>query len=128
MVYLHSAPLRRLGDWQGALQNVRQSLAIIEPMAAKNPANADLQNDLRATFISLAEALLAASDHDGALEHYRRALAIAETAAAAHPTDLYARWRLADVYSGLGQYYATLAVHPGGAAARLTAGAKRAFG
>jgi len=112
--YLSSlaAPLRRLGDRQGALEQVRQSLEILQPLAAKDPTDGELQNDLHAAFTALADTLLNAGDRAGALEHYRQALTLAETSAAAKPADLYAQWRLADSYASLGQYHATLAAAP----------------
>jgi hypothetical protein len=64
--------------------------------------------------MALAESQLSLNDH-AALENYRRAMAIAETAA--HPTDMYARWRLADAYSSIGQYHITFASHPSASSA-----------
>ncbi|MGE0129913.1 MAG: protein kinase [Blastocatellales bacterium] len=107
-----ATPLRKMGDMQGALQQLRQSLEITQALAARRPANEELQADLREVLLALGETLLAAGDHAGALEHYQRARAIAEPAANAHPADLYLRWRLADAYSGLGRFHATLAAHP----------------
>ena len=49
------------------------------------------------------------NDFPAALRQYQEAVKIAENANAASPSDLYARWRLADSYDGLGNYYATIA-------------------
>ena len=105
--------LRNLGDRNGALQHLRQSLAMLQEMSVTHSTNAEVQSLRHATLLALAELLLETGDLSGALDHNRQALAIAEAASGSISTDLYARWRLADSYSSLSQYYATLGSNRG---------------
>ncbi|MGH9753705.1 MAG: protein kinase domain-containing protein [Blastocatellia bacterium] len=103
-----AGPLRRMGAGHAALQNLRQALQLLRALSARNPANTQAQADLHATLLALADLSLETGDSGGALERYREASAMAESSLTAHPTDAYARWRLADSYTGLGQYHTTL--------------------
>jgi eukaryotic-like serine/threonine-protein kinase len=102
--------LRRLGDRQGALQNLLQSLQIWRELSSRDSANSKMRANLHATLLALAETALESGDHNGALEYYRQALTMAETPPVEQSADLYARWRLADSYAGLSRYYAARAV------------------
>jgi tetratricopeptide (TPR) repeat protein len=104
--------LRNLGDRNGALQHLRESLQKLQEMTATHPANAEVQALRHATLLALAALSLETADISGALEHNNQALAIAEASSSSISTDLYARWRLADSNSSLGQYYAALAANP----------------
>ncbi len=101
--------LRRLGDRQGALQNLREALQIRQELRSRDDANLKKRANLHATLLELADTTLEAGDHSGALEFYRQALDLAETPPVEQSADLYVRWRLADSYSGLSRYYAARA-------------------
>lgn len=103
-----AAALRNLGDRHGAIQHLRQSLEMLQQAPARYAANPELQALKHAALLALASLLLETGDLKGALDHNRQALAIAEAASGSISTDLYARWRLADSYSSLGEHYATL--------------------
>ena len=104
--------LRNLGDRHGAIQHLRQSLEMLKQTPAQFAENPELQALKHAALHALARLLLQTGDLTGALDHHRQALSIAEAASSAVSTDLYARWRLADSYSNLGEYYATLGASP----------------
>ncbi len=101
--------LARLGDRQSALQNLRQALQIWQDLLSRDATNQRTRAFLHATLLELADTTLESGDHSGALEYYRQALALAETPPVEQSADLYVRWRLADSYSGLSRYYASLA-------------------
>jgi tetratricopeptide (TPR) repeat protein len=101
--------LRRLGDRQSALQNLRRALQIRQELRARDDANIKKRANLHATLLELAETTLESGDHNGALEYYRQALALAETPPVEQSADLYVRWRLADSYAGLSRYHAARA-------------------
>jgi tetratricopeptide (TPR) repeat protein len=103
-----AAPLERMGDLQGARRNLRQALDTLRQLATKDPAYVNTQIDLHTTCYAIGDLALRVGELSGAEEHYRQALAFAESAMASNST-VYAMWRLADAYSGLGQYHAALA-------------------
>jgi serine/threonine protein kinase len=106
----------RLGDRQGALQNLRQALQISRELFSRD-GNLSARAELHAVLLPLADLLLDAGERDAALVRYREALALAETPPVEQSADLYVRWRLADSYAGLSRYYAARAAAP--AAGRL---------
>jgi eukaryotic-like serine/threonine-protein kinase len=101
--------LRRLGDRQGALENLRRALQIWRELTARDGANTKMRANLHATLLALAETTMVSGDHSGALEYYRQALALAESPPVEQSADLYARWRLGDSYDGLSRYHAARA-------------------
>lgn len=107
-----ASALRNLGDRHGAIQHLRQSLDMRQQAPAAYAANPELQALKHAALRALGGLLLDTGDTAGALDHNRQALAIAEAASDSISTDLYARWRLADSYSSLGDYHARLAANP----------------
>jgi tetratricopeptide (TPR) repeat protein len=100
---------RKLGDRQGALKDLRQAQTIWQSLMTRDPANLDGGAGQHATLLALAELLQEIGDDDDALEHGRRALALAEKEANTQSTSLYARWRLADSYSGMAGLYEAMA-------------------
>ena len=103
-----ASALRNLGDRNGAIHHLRQSLETLQQAPVRFATNPELLALKHAALHALAALLLETGDPAGALDHNRQALAIAEAASGSIATDLYARWRLADSYSRLGEYYATL--------------------
>jgi eukaryotic-like serine/threonine-protein kinase len=101
--------LRRLGDRQGALHNLRRALQVWQELRARDGSNNKMRANLHATLLALAETTMESEDHSGALEYYRQALALAESPPVEQSADLYVRWRLADSYAGLSRYYAARA-------------------
>jgi len=109
-MYLRSqaTPLHKLGDHEGAIRSLRQSLELIQKLAAERPDNVQAQGDLHITLNQLGDELLEKQNFDSAGEHYRQALESAESYLATHPTDLYALWRLANSHASLGRFHAKL--------------------
>ena len=103
--------LRSLGDRQAGFAQLRQALEELQKLLAEKPANAELQSDLHATLISLAEALSETGERAAALERDAQALALAEKMVVANRADLYAQWRLANSYASFGRHYAALAAN-----------------
>jgi tetratricopeptide (TPR) repeat protein len=109
--------LRRLGDRQGALQNLRQALQTSRDLLGRDD-NLSARAELHAVVLPLADLLLEAGERDAALAHYREALALAQMPPVEQSRDVYVRWRLADSYAGLSRFHtARAAVAP--AAERL---------
>lgn len=106
------AALRRLGDYNSALQYLRPALDELQKLSAERPANAELQSDLHTALIALADVLIETGEHAEALDRDNQSLALAEKMAAANQMDLYAQWRLANSYSALGRHYSSLAAAP----------------
>jgi serine/threonine protein kinase len=101
--------LLRLGERQSALQNLRQAEQIWRELLARDDANQNTRAGLHAVLLALADITLESGDHNGALDYYREALKMAETPPVEQFASLYARWRLADSYAGLGRYHAARA-------------------
>jgi len=101
--------LRRLGDRQSALQNLRQARQIWLDLLSRDATDQYVCAHLHATLLALADTTLESGDHSGALPHYREALALAETPLVEQSANLYMRWRLADSYAGLSRYTAARA-------------------
>jgi tetratricopeptide (TPR) repeat protein len=107
--------MRSLGDRKVALQQLRQSLEMLQEMSKRHPTNVEVQASKHAALLELAELSLDTGDFTAALEHNRQALAIAEASSNSISTDLYARWRLADTYKSFGKYHIAVAsnlMHP----------------
>ncbi|MGH9768203.1 MAG: hypothetical protein ACREAB_12275, partial [Blastocatellia bacterium] len=111
-LWKRGAALHKLGDRKGALQELNQALENLRELIAKNPSNAELQGDLHATLTALADVLTETGERAKALDYGSQSLALAEKMVAANPADLYAQWRLAKSYSGLGQYHESPASPP----------------
>jgi tetratricopeptide (TPR) repeat protein len=90
------------GDAAGALHVFQRSLAIVEPLAAADPTNADRQGDLSTSLGRVGNVLLGQNDAADALVQFRRALAIDEAQVARHPTDAMARQVLAGSHDDIG--------------------------
>jgi tetratricopeptide (TPR) repeat protein len=75
------------GDAAGALRAYRESLAIIQRLAAADPSLAEWQHNLSASHDSVGGALLAQGDAAGAMRAYRESLAIRQRLATADPTN-----------------------------------------
>ena len=73
------------GNLPGALEAYRKGLAIMEPLAARDPGNTQWQRDLSISHNKLGDVLVAQGNLPGALEAYRKDLAIMEPLAARDP-------------------------------------------
>lgn len=107
-----SLPLRKTGDLVGAIKNLEESVETLKVMIQQSPTNDEALSGMHDSLLALAESELESGDFSRALPNYQEALKIAQSETAAGPSDLYAKWRLADSYSGLGNYYRKLAEHP----------------
>jgi tetratricopeptide (TPR) repeat protein len=92
----------RRGDATAALTHYRDGRAIIETLAAADPANATWQSDLAASQSKLGDVMVAESDLPAALKSYRDALAIAERLATADQANTDRQYELATLYGKLG--------------------------
>lgn len=106
-------PLLRQGDVQDALQSLQESIETLKKMIAMSPTNAEALAGLQMSRLALADALVANQDFTAAQEQYHQALQLAETANKTNRSDLYALWRLADSYTGLGRHSVALGSLPG---------------
>src|SRR6516162_9624930 len=79
------AGLRAQGDLAGARKEFGTALAILEPAAAKDPANSELQHDLATGHEHLGEVLQQQGDLEGSLSNYKSDLGIIEQLAAKDP-------------------------------------------
>lgn len=104
-----AAPLERMGDRQNARENLNQALDILKRLAAQDEANVRIQADLYMTLQALGDFDLRTGNLSLAEEYYLQALALTELESA-NNSSVYAMWRLADAYSGLGRYWAAKAV------------------
>ena len=107
-----AVPLSKVGDRKGAIENLEQAVETLELMLTMSPDNAEAHAGMHATRLILGDTFLEKQNFPAALENYRAAFRIAETSLANSPTDLYAMWRLAATYSGLGKYFAAMASQP----------------
>jgi serine/threonine-protein kinase len=80
------------GDLAAAMQSYRDSLALMEQVAARDPANAAWQLGLGTSHFYVGDALRRQGDLDGALQHYQGYREIAERVAAKDPRNM--EWKL----------------------------------
>jgi tetratricopeptide (TPR) repeat protein/tRNA A-37 threonylcarbamoyl transferase component Bud32 len=80
------------GDLAAAMQSYRDSLALMEQVAARDPANATWQLGLGTSHFYVGDALRRQGDLDGALQHYQGYREIAERVAAKDPRNM--EWKL----------------------------------
>jgi len=84
-----------LGDAKGALEAARRSAAIMEAIAAADPAVKKWRRDLSVSHEKVGDALKAQGDLAGALKAYRDDLAIAQVLSEADPAALQLKWDIA---------------------------------
>jgi serine/threonine protein kinase len=95
------------GKPKDAVANLNQAIALLEPLAVRNPANLDVQLALSARYETLGDAYghpsVANLGQPGkALEDYRKALAVLENARATHSGDMEPLRRMAIEESKIG--------------------------
>ncbi len=100
--------LERLGDEQGARQNLLSAMELLHQLSARDSADVEIQADIHFARQARARLVARTGDETGAQEHHRQAIAAAEKAVAAMPAHLYSQWQLADSYAGLGNFHSTL--------------------
>ena len=110
--------LQAQGDLAGSLAAYRESLAIMQRLAAADPSNAGWQRDLGVNHNKVGDALEAQGDLAGALAAYRESLAIMQRLAEADPSN--AGWqrglgvsqdRMGDVLLAQGDLAGSLAAY-----------------
>jgi tetratricopeptide (TPR) repeat protein len=101
--------LHKLGERDEARRQLQQAVEEGRDISAADSARTQLRVDLVDYHKALADALLDQGASAGAKENYEKAAAMAESLVAATPSDLRLRYKLADTYSSLGHYHATLA-------------------
>jgi non-specific serine/threonine protein kinase/serine/threonine-protein kinase len=87
-----------LGDFAGALDSYRKSLALRAPLLQAAPGDVELRREHANNLDRLGDALRMSGSLGAAIEHYRQALALREPLVAAAPQDKQAR---ADLGSSL---------------------------
>jgi serine/threonine protein kinase/tetratricopeptide (TPR) repeat protein len=90
-----------LGDTAGGLKSYQHSLAIRQELAAADPGNRELQNDLADSYQGVGDVLYTMADLRGGLQNYQHALPIRERLLAEEPQNLNYRSALAEIYSRL---------------------------
>src|SRR5262249_35502804 len=91
-----------LGDFAGALDSYRKSLALRAPLLQAAPNDVELRREHANNLDRLGDALRLSGSLGGAIEHYRRALALREPLVAAAPQDRRARADLGSSLQRLG--------------------------
>ncbi len=91
-----------LGDTAGALVSYRKSLAILEAVAAADPANVEAARELIRAHGKLSDVLILAGDRAGAIEQSKQLVAIAERLSSADPGNQAERRNLALAYLDYG--------------------------
>ena len=90
------------GDTQLALSSYRAAVAILEPIAAVDLVNTDLQRSLAAAYSSMSSVLLETGDLAAAEEISAKALTLLDRLVAASPSDVVTRFDLAWAHIRLG--------------------------
>ncbi|MEX0976108.1 MAG: protein kinase [Woeseia sp.] len=98
--------LAAAGDPESAEKLLRETLDIVLALKERHPANRELEPDMHAAYLALADTQLMSGRSDEALAQYREALHIAEASYSAVPSDLLALWRQATTCERLGDFYA----------------------
>jgi hypothetical protein len=94
------------GDGPGAAAAYRQSLALTEALAARDPANTEWQRDVSVSYERVGDALVAQGDGPGALAAYRQSLALTEALAARDPANTEWQRHLSASYDRIGNVVA----------------------
>ena len=105
------------GDGPGALATYRESLALGEALAARDPANPLWQRDLSVSHQKIGDVLVAQEDGPGALAAYRKSLAISEALAARDPANTQWQRDLSVSHNKIGNVYVAQGDEPGALAA-----------
>lgn len=96
------AILRARGDLEGALADVKASLAIRQNLSAADPTSVNRQRDLSVSHQSIGAILRARGDQDGAKAAFEASLTIQENLAAADPSNMALQRDLGVSYSSIG--------------------------
>jgi tetratricopeptide (TPR) repeat protein len=102
-------PLRKLGNHEKAKQHLESSIDVLNAMLKQSPGNPEALSAMHDALLALADTQLETGEFESALPKYKQALALSEQETRTSPKDLYAKWRLADSFAGLGKYYSSLA-------------------
>ncbi len=86
-----------LGDFHGAMQSFNKALAIRKSLAASNPNDAQINEELLNDYFRMGFVLQDAGDYTAALDDIKQALPLAQRLAAAHPEPRYQEW-VAGIY------------------------------
>jgi serine/threonine protein kinase len=104
-------PLRKLGNHKKAIEQLQTSIDVLNVMLKESPTNPEAISGFHDAVLSLADTQLESGDFESAQTNYQHALAMSEEEVKTSPADLYAKWRLADSYAGLGRLYGTMAMN-----------------
>jgi tetratricopeptide (TPR) repeat protein len=91
------------GDRSAALGRLREVLTQVRVLAVDHPTNDQVSGDLYLALLAGAELMRDSGSRPEAARQLDEAHTIAQTLSKQRPDDLVWRWRLADVYSALGQ-------------------------
>ena len=92
----------KMGDFAGAIEHFRKSLAMDEAALAADPRNAGAQRDVAFGHSQIGDVLTLRGDYAGAGESYRRSVALLDALSAADPSNIELPSEAASVYSVLG--------------------------
>ncbi len=96
-----ASAVNSLGDVKAAMEYYRKSVAVLEPLVAANPGDADSRGTLSAVYSYIAQLYSDSGDQAKGVEFYRKALSITESTAKADPTNMFLKRELAVGYSNL---------------------------
>lgn len=94
---------RNQGDPFNTLAKYRESMAIIQGLAAKDPGNSDRQNRMSAIHRIIGDILLKQGDLSGALDEYRRGKKTAQNLAKTNPDNIEWQWSLSVIHERIGE-------------------------
>jgi non-specific serine/threonine protein kinase/serine/threonine-protein kinase len=92
-----------LGDMTGALASHRKALAIRQSLAAADPSNQQVRQDLAMSYTYVADVLAETGDLNGALDNYGKTLEIYQAMSKADPSNIKLRSRVGVVLDRIGE-------------------------
>jgi serine/threonine protein kinase len=96
-----ASAVNNLGNVKGAMEYYRKSVAVLEPLVAADPADADSRGKLSVVYSYIAQLYSDTGNQAEGVEFYRKALSITESTAKADPTNVFLKRELAVGYSNL---------------------------
>lgn len=102
--------ISNLGDTPGAIASLAKALAVREKLAALEPNNRDIRNELAYSYTFLGEDYLLTGPPEKAVEYFRKAIPILEQSLAAEPGNEDVQYRLLDSYLGMAKALGSPAV------------------
>ena len=91
-----------VGNTSEAIKSYRKAMTLREPLARKNPKDANAQADLASSYLKMGDALYSVGDKTGAMQKTRQVVGIRQALVALDPESPHARSNLAAAHVALG--------------------------